>query len=583
MLRCGLAVLVIGLAAVSVLWNATVVARPDDRTPGEKEQTMNDAEKQFTVLRDAYVAKYQPLQIQAERTWWDANINGRDEDFKRAEAVQKRLVDLHGNREVFEALKKLRDAGQVKAPWLRRELELMYLAHLGGQGDRKLQERIVELQSEVEKLFNTYRAEVAGKTLTENELRAILAETKDSAAAEAAWKAYMAVGSKVQRQLGELVTLRNRLARELGFDNYFSMRIFLDEIDEAQMWRLFDDLDRLTREPFAKMKQQIDADMAARFGIDAAALRPWHYGEPFFQELAGAPDDGLEAVYKQHDLLALAKAYYAGLELPVEEILARSDLYEKPSKCPHAFAADIDRAGDIRILCNLRPNLYWMDTLLHELGHAVYDVHIDQSVPYILHKASHGITTEGIALMFGAMSKNADWLTRALKLPPEEAGRLGSAAWEHLRAEKLLFARWAQVMVRFEHGMYAKPDQDLGKLWWDLKRQYQLLNPPQDVHRPDYAAKIHVVTVPVYYHNYMMGDLFACQVQHYIAANIVKVGDPTATSFYGRKDVGAYLRSQVFGPGSLVDWRQLTELATGEPLSAAYFAEQFIRGGKRTS
>ena len=31
---------------------------------------------------------------------------------------------------------------------------------------------------------------------------------------------------------------------------------------------------------------------------------------------------------------------------------------------------------------------------------------------------------------------------------------------------------------------------------------------------PDYAAKIHIVTTPVYYHNYMLGEMFASQVHH---------------------------------------------------------------------
>ena len=53
-------------------------------------------------------------------------------------------------------------------------------------------------------------------------------------------------------------------------------------------------------------------------------------------------------------------------------MLARSDLYEKTGKSPHAFCTDIDREGDVRVLANIVPNEYWMGTMLHELGHAVY-------------------------------------------------------------------------------------------------------------------------------------------------------------------------------------------------------------------
>jgi peptidyl-dipeptidase A len=269
-------------------------------------------------------------------------------------------------------------------------------------------------------------------------------------------------------------------------------------------------------------------------------------------------------------VLAMARKYYASLGMPVDDILARSDLYEKPGKSPHAFSTDIDRAGDIRILCNVRPNLEWMDTLLHELGHSVYDKYIDPELPFELRQASHAITTEGIAMMF-------DYLAHVVGLDPESAAKAGESARRYLRAEKLIFSRWAQVMVRFEHGMYNDPDQDLARLWWDLKKQYQLLNPPDDLSRPDYGAKIHIVTTPVYYHGYLLGDLFAAQVQAEIARDVLGGVDPTRTSFFGHAEAGTYLRQKVFGPGDLYSWNELTQRATGEPLSPKYFVQLYVQ------
>ena len=160
--------------------------------------------------------------------------------------------------------------------------------------------------------------------------------------------------------------------------------------------------------------------------------------------------------------------------------------------------------------------------------------------------------------------------------PADEAKKVGAAARKSLRAEKLIFCRWTQVMTRFEQGMYANPDQDLGRLWWDLKKRYQSLNPPETVGRPDYAAKVHITTSPVYYHSYMMGDLFACQVMDYIARNIAGVKDPAATCLYGDKKSGVYLRDRIFGPGDTWHWNELTRRATGEPLSAKAFAKRCV-------
>jgi len=303
-----------------------------------------------------------------------------------------------------------------------------------------------------------------------------------------------------------------------------------------------------------------------------AELRPWHFGDLFFQEAPASTEVDLDGLFKDADLLALSKTYYASIGLPANDILARSDLYEKPGKCPHAFCSDLDRAGDIRVLANLQPNIYWANTILHELGHGVYDKYIRPDVPFLLRTASHSITTEGIAELFGALVKNEEWLQQVLGLDADTVARIGPAVRKSLRTERLMFSRWAQVMLRFEQGMYTKPDQDLGRLWWDLKQRYQLLSPPESVARPDYAAKVHVLTTPVYYHNYMMGELFAAQVRHALAREVGGKLDAQRTSFYDHPQVGAFLRDKVFGPGNLYAWHDLTQRATGEPLTARYFA-----------
>ncbi|GAH77922.1 unnamed protein product, partial [marine sediment metagenome] len=82
----------------------------------------------------------------------------------------------------------------------------------------------------------------------------------------------------------------------------------------------------------------------------------------------------------------------------MESILANSDLYEREGKNPHAFCTDIDKEGDVRILCNLKNNEGWMETLLHELGHAVYDKYQAPQVPYLLRRPAHIFTTEAIAM-----------------------------------------------------------------------------------------------------------------------------------------------------------------------------------------
>jgi peptidyl-dipeptidase A len=536
-----------------------------------------DAENEFRALRDAYLEKFKPIWTQAQQAWWEANVTGSDEAYARKKDADTRLLELHSDRERFARIESLRKAGALTDPVQLRELDVMYRSHLPAQADPELSRRVIVLSNEVEQIFNTHRSRVGERELSENDVREILGHSTDPAAVEAAWKGYMAVGQKVEGRLRELVALRNRIARELGFENFFSMQLAIQEIDGKELFRLFDELDGLTREPFAQMKSELDRERAARFGLSPAELRPWHFGDLFFQEAPSAGEVNLDELFAQADLIELTRRYYAGIGLPCEDILQRSDLFEKPGKNPHAFSTDLDREGDVRILCNVKPNIYWADTMLHEIGHAVYDKNIRRDVPFLLREASHSITTEGVAIMFGTLVKSEPWLREVLRVAPEQAARVGQAVQRNQRMEKLIFARWAQVMVRFEHGMYAQPEQNLGRLWWELKRQYQMLNPPESVDRPDYAAKIHILTAPVYYHSYLMGELFAAQLKHHLVTQVLQQPDVRGTCLCNDSRVGEFLRREVFGPGNLHPWNELTRRATGEPLTARYFAAEFIR------
>jgi peptidyl-dipeptidase A len=193
-----------------------------------------------------------------------------------------------------------------------------------------------------------------------------------------------------------------------------------------------------------------------------------------------------------------------------------------------------------------------------------------------LRTEAHILTTEGIAIMFGRVNKRVEWLEKALGLDRRRAGQAGTEARKALRLETLVFSRWCQVMLHFERALYANPDQDLNKLWWDLVEKYQGLRRPENRSEPDYASKIHLVSAPVYYHNYMLGELFASQVHHTIARH-AGVQDPGAFAYVGRPEVGAFLKEKVFGPGNRHSWNDLTKNATGEPLTPSYYAREFVQ------
>src|SRR5207244_3948150 len=144
------------------------------------------------------------------------------------------------------------------------------------------------------------------------------------------------------------------------------MQLYLNEQNGDDLIKLFDELDDLTREPFKVAKADINAKLAKSYGIGVDELMPWHYHDPFFQETPSVFTTDIDAPFVSADLLAMCRNFYEGIGLPIDRVIASSDLYEKKGKSPHAFCTDIDREGDVRVLANIKQNDYWASTLLHE-------------------------------------------------------------------------------------------------------------------------------------------------------------------------------------------------------------------------
>ncbi|MBK5288919.1 MAG: peptidase M3, partial [Acidimicrobiia bacterium] len=96
--------------------------------------------------------------------------------------------------------------------------------------------------------------------------------------------------------------------------------------------------------------------------------------------------------------------------------------------------------------------------------------------------------------------------------------------------------------------------------------RFQLLTRPDGRDAPDWAAKLHVALAPVYYQNYLLGELVASQIQATLVDRFGGIVD--------RPEVGRFLQSAVFAPGWSLRWDDLVAAATGAPLSVEGFARE---------
>lgn len=527
-----------------------------------------------------YIAKLEqqviPLSTEAAIASWDASISGKNEDYTRSEETQIKLVRIFADSALYAELKDIRESGLVKDSVLKRQMELLYPAFLRNQVDPQLLEQKIKMEANLEKKYSNFRAKIGNKMLTDNEIEGVLSSSTNSKELEQAWKAHKMIGQEVAADVVALVKVRNQIAQKLGYENYHTMNMTLSEQNPETILTLFNELDSLTYNTFAQLKGDIDSYLSKRYKISADKLMPWHYQNRYFQEAPKIYSVDLDKFYEKQDLVQLTAKFNAGIGLNVDDIIAKSDLFEKPGKNQHAYCTDIDRSGDVRVLCNVKPTYNWMNTMLHEYGHAVYSKFNDPTKPYMLRDAAHSFTTEAIAMIMGRLASNPQWMLDMGIITPDQKAEIEGDCFKSLRLEQLTFSRWAQVMYRFEKEMYANPDQDLNALWWQLVEKYQMLKKPEGRNEPDWATKVHVALYPCYYHNYLMGEMLASQLNYYIATNVLNNNDITTVSFVNKPEVGKYLDEKVFKPGCFYEWNDMIERATGEKLTAKYYAKQFV-------
>jgi peptidyl-dipeptidase A len=511
----------------------------------------------------AYTARMHPLRVRHSSAYWEFSRSGSQEAHEEVRRLEEEISDLHASRATWEALGRWHAAPSGDS-LLDRQIFLLFNDFRAAQVDEPLRKRIIALALEVEEAFTVFRPEIDGRKHDSNELDRILLAEGDERRRRAAWEATRAIGGVVRERFVELARLRNEQARQLGFDDYFAFAMDDEEMAPQTLMPILDDLQARTEGPWRRCKAALDAEFGTLRGrAPGTPMPPWDFPDRFLQSVPRSdPATSMDAWFRPSRIQRFAQSFFASLGLPIERLWAASDMFPRDGKYPHAFCIGIDNPRDVRVLCNLDANARWMETTLHEFGHAVYNAGIAADLPWVLREPAHTFITEAVAMWFGRQAKEPRWLADVAKVPEDRARRGRAAAAE----AQLVFARWGLLVTRFEQAMYAEPEQDLSALWWRLCGDLQGLERPADWDGADWAAKIHVACYPAYYHNYLLGEMLASQFTATIAARALK----------GRA-VGHFF-ADLFRLGQSLRWDETVRVHTGAPLSAEHWVREFGSG-----
>lgn len=553
---------------------------------------------------DAFLARFVegwlPRLTASDEADWAASTDVSEAHTAAKVAKSIELGQYVGSPEVIETVRRLLDQKAMLNDLTVRQLEKVRLHAAEAPGTVP---EVVKARAEAEAkqtaaqdgfTFRIRRPEGI-RDASANEIDRILLQSRDLDERRAAWEASKEIGRPLREGLLRLRDLRNKVARTMGFDNFFALQVadYGMSVDEmlALCDRLIDQMRPLHQQLHAWARRALASRYKAEPPPDGRIPAHWlsnRWGQDWPGLVEGIDMDEPFRGKPREFITEQAERFYASLGFPrlPSSFWAKSDLYPADPKSgrkknSHASAWHIDLDRDVRSLMSIEANSQWFSTAHHELGHIYYYIsYSTPGVPYPLREGANRAFHEAIGDLIGLAAGQRPYLKQVGLLSPG-AARADATTFlldQALDGSSVVFLPWsAGVMTRFEHAFYSGNvgDGDLNAFWWKLVGRYQGIAPPGP--RPetlcDPATKTHINDDPAQYYDYAIATAIKYQLHDHIAREILKQ-DPRDCNYYGSQEVGAFLRG-ILSMGATRDWNAVLREATGEGLSARAMAAYF--------
>jgi peptidyl-dipeptidase A len=558
-------------------------------------------DQEACAFLDGFVKGWLPLQTAAEQANWTASTDVSEAHTAAQVAANLAVNRYVGDPKVIDTVKRLLDQKRELLDPTIRQLEKVRLRAAEAPGTVP---EVVKARAEAEAkqaaaqdgfAFRIRRGDKETPA-SANDIDRILVESRDLDERRTAWEASKEIGRPLREGLLRLRDVRNKVARAMGFDNFFALQVADYGLTVPEMLAL---CDRLIAE-MAPLHRQLHAwarhALAKRYGAlvpaDGKIPAPWlsnRWGQDWPGLVEGIDMDAPFKGKPREFITEQAERFYVSLgfsRLPAS-FWEKSDLYPADPKSgrkknSHASAWHVNLADDVRSLMSIEANSRWFTTAHHELGHIYYFMsYSTPEVPHLLRAGANRAFHEAIGDLIGLAAGQRPYLKQVGLLSPgaEKADAVTFLLDSALDGASVVFLPWsAGVMTRFEHDFYAGRIDDgaLNAAWWALVGRYQGIAPPGARAETlcDAATKTHINDDPAQYYDYAIATAIKFQLHDHIAREILKE-DPRECNYYGSKRVGDFLRG-ILSLGATRDWNAVLHEATGEGLSAramaAYFA-----------
>ena len=515
------------------------------------------ADTEFIKLRDDFCKILEPKSLRSNIDCWNFYINSTDENRKIYEASTEEVYELYRDEKIYKQLQNFKKQG-IKDEHLLKQSDDLYREFDEELNAGELKKTIRDKENEIAAKYNSYVPTIDGKETTRAEITKILQTSKDVILREKAYNAKVKGGDLIANDLIELVKLRNQFAIEKGYKNYFEYSVKeLYDVDSKYLESLLEEVYRKAKDINTKLQAENKKDLANEYGITTEELKAHHYGLLLDKDPQKEVNKSLKT---KEQVVEIAKKAYMNMGYDIDTLPITLDLFPRKNKNTHGFCFDIQAGKDTRILANLTNNASSIDTLCHELGHCVYHLGVDTNLPYLDQNETPALT-EAIAMMMGDLQQKENILKNIV---PDDV--LDKFKNEHKKSEAKFINR-SMLIIDFEKKMYENHDDNLPKLWQELKEKYTGANSDEELNN-EWATIPHYLSHPGYYQNYFRANIMKAQMYKFLKSVL---GDITEN-----QNTAEYLNNNLFRYGKSIDENELILKFTKQALSGEALCESLI-------
>lgn len=434
-------------------------------------------------------------------------------------------------------------SGSLADELLARRLEMWHRCFIGGA--IYADPEIARLENSLQKRVTDFKFVHEGKPITRAQISNRMREERSQRARHKLWQVTGQASREAEEDLVRLVKLRNEKAKQLGFDNYYSLVLHLQAVDEAWLLETLNTLEERSR---PTLQAFVDSSKKT---LRVKQFRPWDF-DFAVRGAFSLPDKYFPA----DSVFAILHRFQQTIGFPVDSLPIKEYVKDIPYS---GLSLAIKIPDDSRFLLNPTKGKGFYETAFHEYGHSLQAVYTQVEFPilkgYEWIPGSHSSAyAEGVADLHKEFLDIPAWLSTYTKARLHEitqylAGRGIPVLYRMRRLLKDFF---------FEYEMYKNPDQDLAALEREMFKKYLLVEMDQaDPHL--FAANIWYTSYPCYFQNYILAGMIATQLQEALTH---KYGDERITS----PNVAEWIIEHLYTSGETTEWPERIREATGKSL-----------------